>query len=1428
MFQLTEYFRGILGPSSNLDEKIKDKNFPLEDYLQESDAVSCVKFMGKNVQRYFDSTKIKKLIKLIIEEPTEDDHLTGHRYPYIASEILKLNCPFISKRFILNNNEYDSEFKEEKEIDFDINKNNIEDEYKIIEEKLEQLKKKNEMLKKNNDSEKKDDINDKKTQNNNKKDNIVESKDSIKIEKKNDAVEVKKKKKDNNSKFAQILQAFKDNDDFYEENVQENNNSEDMDKFYNVIKAFNEGEIEDPGNFPFDDSDILCRRKKYKLEDAENNNEDNNENDDEIQKNNNTEDNKNKLDTKDNNHEVEAMDKKNVEEQDKNIEKEDKDDEEKDKTSEGKDKNLEEKNIIFDEQGKKVDGEDKKIEEKDKNIEEQEKKPEEDEKEEVKNNEELNKNVEKQNKNVEDQNKNDEVQNNNIEEQNNKVEDKNKNNEKEEKEEKQENIDNNINNIEIKKDEEKIDHDEQQPMNDNIINEEIKIELNDKKDDEKKNNPEKKIEIEKNVNLENDNINNPEITNIIINKETEEESEEPKNKEINIENNKDDIINDKEILFAKEISLEDKKEEKIKDDNLKVDSKKEQQKVVIQIPKEDEENKQDEELDNIVIIAENEEHKKDDDLKGEDSLSIEGEMDSFSSPKSDKKKEDNKQNNEYLDLLLSFVMSNKLELNYVLSGYVCNVLTALIDNYPFKMLKYLYTVRKDAVKKIIFHSNQKSFSTLSLKLLNIENYFITMKKNDENNETKDLFSTFTDFRNELIGEIIKSISLEGILDENDNSVKSNIDVESKISLIIEIINENKNIVQYLVFNKEIYSYIFTLLDTNLYDNENPTQDNNGKFDNKYNIYGLFINLITKLLKTGYLNNSIILPIEFDFNCVSKPKNELSFNENMIITFGNILKYNFLAKKPKIIVGKGGDIEYEGLGILNLKLINLIHEMFGFMKQIPKQFDSILIRNNFIKRSIDYFFKYQWNNIYHQKFIELFDLYLTNENIHTELTDFIFNNIKFHELLIEHILNHKENSNSNYKFIFKSGKSINSGIYSQVINILYKLQAIAGLNIFTEEEKKNLKIKNFGEFEFSKDEKSNKFENQIKISENIKGILEKNEKWNSTMKEIVLPILKKYETQLCKKEGKRTLDTSDSIFSNSNGFDFQSTKNNFKILLNVLKKDRNTNKKFAIPISRNDKNNKGKAEMREKILGKGYQNRSFMFKDEEEEEDDNKNSDDNDLKENDKFNDVNYWELKNDIPDELKKEVDKRTNIIFNYNPITGENDKKDEINEEDELLSIAMGLETKEKMEKNKMKMYMIPRKLKPLNLKTKSNPAKRIFNPNFKFKQDKFILDDIDKFYNNEEDEEEEGIIKKEDKKEDILEEKKEDINNNTDDNVEIILDTKKDKDIINLDNNIIDNNIVDNNIDNIKEYNDVNFWNVNSRNYLDQKDLDECLKDL
>ena len=64
-------------------------------------------------------------------------------------------------------------------------------------------------------------------------------------------------------------------------------------------------------------------------------------------------------------------------------------------------------------------------------------------------------------------------------------------------------------------------------------------------------------------------------------------------------------------------------------------------------------------------------------------------------------------------------------------------------------------------------------------------------------------------------------------------------------------------------------------------------------------------------------------------------------------------------------------------------------MLIYMKTNPKIFDYILIKNRFIQNSIDYFFKYQWNNFYHQKFVVLFSTYLKKESNHKELTEFIF-------------------------------------------------------------------------------------------------------------------------------------------------------------------------------------------------------------------------------------------------------------------------------------------------------------------------------------------------------------------------------------------------------------------------------------------------------
>ena len=811
------------------------------------------------------------------------------------------------------------------------------------------------------------------------------------------------------------------------------------------------------------------------------------------------------------------------------------------------------------------------------------------------------------------------------------------------------------------------------------------------------------------------------------------------------------------------------------------------------------------------------------------SLSVEGELDDETTKK--KKVIKNNENNEFLDLLLQFVMTDKPELNYVLSGYFVNVILSLLNNYPYKILKYLYTKRRDALKKIIFHSNQKAFAILSVKLLNIESYI--KPSQDPKESINELISENISYRNELIKEIINSINLDGM----EQGKGTGIDIEAIFSLISDLINENTLLAKELIFNDYLCPHLFNILDTDLYSNTDNINEND--FNTRYNIYSLFINLTSKFIKVINTNYSSLIPMDFDFNNLQRNKEELHFNDNMIISFGKILKNNFLAKKPILVLEKNSSLAYEGLGALNLHIFDLVKNMFYFMKALPRQFDLLLIRNNFCQRSIEFFFKYQWNNLYQNKFIDFFNIYLENEERHNELTEFYFNNIKIQNLLTNFLEERKEENNNIFqkiKFEFKSGNKIKSGIYPHVIDLIYKIQAYSDMEIFTEEEKIQFSIKNLGEFEFSKDEKSNKIIKKLNISNNIKNILSKDENWNSIFKNKVLTVLRKYEGQLCKKV--KTIDEDDLDIKN----DFGTNGLMLQQMLNMLKKTTPL-KRFSLPISRNDKNsgmnvlNKNrneKSSIREKLLSKGYQSR-HIFDDDDEDDDKNEKANNNlndkinnegindeneDINKNNKmFNDTNYWELKNDLPDNIKKEVDKKTNIIFNYNPITGENEKKDDISEEDELLSIAMGLEQNEKMGKNKKIMYIMPGKLKPINLKTKSNPVQNIFiniannnKNNNKLERLRNKKKEIINLFGNEtnienEDEDEEFVVKKKDNKKNINKElsEEEDIKNSTDDSEDI----KEEEEEKN------------------KMFNDVNYWKANE-NYLSEEEREELLNDL
>ena len=87
-----------------------NKNLPLEEFLNDDDAISAIKSRDIIIKRYLDSEKTKKLIEYITKDPKDNDYLIGYKYPYISCEILKINYSFISKRFILNEDEYYKEF----------------------------------------------------------------------------------------------------------------------------------------------------------------------------------------------------------------------------------------------------------------------------------------------------------------------------------------------------------------------------------------------------------------------------------------------------------------------------------------------------------------------------------------------------------------------------------------------------------------------------------------------------------------------------------------------------------------------------------------------------------------------------------------------------------------------------------------------------------------------------------------------------------------------------------------------------------------------------------------------------------------------------------------------------------------------------------------------------------------------------------------------------------------------------------------------------------------------------------------------------------------------------------------------------------------------------------------------------------------------
>ena len=444
--------------------------------------------------------------------------------------------------------------------------------------------------------------------------------------------------------------------------------------------------------------------------------------------------------------------------------------------------------------------------------------------------------------------------------------------------------------------------------------------------------------------------------------------------------------------------------------------------------------------------------------------------------------------------------------------------------------------------------------------------------------------------------------------------------------------DEKIILNNLIFDYKIYNYIFEKLETNIF----TKKENNYIINKKQQyIYLLFVKLLIKIIqKINDEKQGFFFVNDLDVVTILEGNNfSFFFYGKIILSIKNIIG-NF------IDLSSIEPISSNKLGIHIILLLDLIIEIFKYMKDAPITIDVIFIKTDFIIKCIDYFFKYQLNNIYHFKFIEFFKLYLDNISQHEKLTEQIFYDLKFDEILEYYINGNDEQKqninveNNNNKFVeiinrlksYKS-KNIKSPIYSYIIELMYLLQVKSGLKTFDAKEKKKLNIKKLGEFEFLKDKNIEVDNIENKISEYLKNKLSASETWKYTFKNKVLPLIKKYEKKLL--------------------YD--------KIKKNKTKKSNKENK------NKNIKKNK------------------------------KKNKDSNKKKESLKqYNDVNFWEIKININSQIKNKLENN-----NDNKDTDNNNFNEEImDEEDELLSIALKLEKKEKKEKlKKIKNFLQKRK---------------------------------------------------------------------------------------------------------------------------------------
>ena len=882
---------------------------------------------------------------------------------------------------------------------------------------------------------------------------------------------------------------------------------------------------------------------------------------------------------------------------------------------------------------------------------------------------------------------------------------------------------------EEKREKEKKENEKDSDSDDNSDNDKKKEEKENKEKNEK-DNDNKKEENEKNEKEKNEeNKNNEDKKEEKIENKENEQKESSKKEDENKEQNKNvDEKKDDKDEKKEEVKNNDKKKEEIKLDSTKEikEDKKEENKQEEKKEEKKEDKKEEEKKEDKKEEVKKEEEKKEEEKK-EDKKEEENKKEREEENEEEKEEPESTENKiELLDYFFTFFPEDdKIQLNYVLSGYFSSLVINLLSLNAPTFLKYIYLEKSDVLDKMVAHCYRKSIADTLSKILHFENYFQN-EPLDENT------------KNDMIA--IRKSLFKNIFDKIDINME-NEDLNSIYFLVTGLfdptnIHEEKDIFKELIDNKFVIRALVKKTLENL-DLISFTKDNDKQVVNRRKNFMVIADIIIYFL-TNIKKLKLDIPIGTSESKLTI--NHTTLSDELFNILDNLIKNNFNKKneEEKPIMHSFNDCQIKPLGEYKIKIVDLLCYLVPYFKSISKFYDEILIENEFFKYAFDYLFEYEWNNIYQDSLLSLLRELLNEANDHQLLQDHLINNFKLFEVI-------KTHTNEEDKFKITETNSITHGYYSFLISLSYKLNTVMGgatvimknailrqgsftfiAKVPEEGDKRAAMDMLYGGLD---DLDNNENEDKGKEEEKPKNyeIMQKyiNDDWRNYFEEKIVKVITQYENKDWPEENKNTpfdratdeienenLEKKDeeegnkrenNIFGNDEDNNDENNEDRGRAgvrdaeVENFFGEEKNDNeegKDNDIPLDRNNVNiddfvfdNKNENDEKNPFKNQDIKENDFEFEDQKKDEKKEEKQEEKEKENNENKTEEKKEELENKPED--KKEENKKEEEKKEETKPEGENEKKEEKVEEtkkedDKKEDNKVGQENKEEEKKEK------------------------------------------------------------------------------------------------------------------------------------------------